>query len=154
MLNIALSRIATLAICLLVLFILFYFDDNIKQPLDLVNRTQLPLLGSLNLIKGQQPDLLKLWDVDNRHKMQQFKELLRSIRFEIDQELKGKKILAITSLEQGEGKTLLAASLAYSYSAINKKVLLIDGNFNDPTITQTINPQLYVEDYFQKSYLH
>ncbi len=149
MLLIALSGITSFVLCLLVLFILFYLDDNIKQPIDLVNRTKLPLLGSLNLIKGHQPDLTKLWDVENRHKMQQFKELLRSIRFEIDQELKGEKILAITSMAQHEGKTLLATSLAYSYAAINKKVLLIDGNFNNPTITQTINPQIYIEDYFK-----
>ncbi len=83
--------------------------------------------------------------------MQQFKELLRSIRFEIDQELKGEKILAITSLAEGEGKTLLAASLAYSYAAINKRVLLIDGNFNHPSVTNSIQPKLYVEDYFRNS---
>jgi len=148
---IALSGLVSLVLCLLVLFILFYLDDNVKEPIDLVNRTQLPLLGSLNLISGPKPDLRKLWDVENRNKMKHFKELLRSIRFEIDQELKGEKILAITSIGEGEGKTILATSLAYSYSAINKKVLLIDGNFNNPTISNTIKPQLYVEDYFRNS---
>jgi len=148
---IALSGLVSLFICLLVLFILYYLDDNVKEPTDLVNRTQLPLLGSLNTISGTIPDLRKLWDVENRQKMQQFKELLRSIRFEIDQELKGGKILAITSLGEGEGKTLLAASLAYSYAAINKKVLLIDGNFNNPSVTNSIQPKLYVEDYFRGS---
>lgn len=151
MLLIALSGIVSLVLCLLVLFILFYLDDNVKEPIDLVNRTQLPLLGSLNLISGPKPDLRKLWDVENRNKMKQFKELLRSIRFEIDQELKGEKILAITSIGEGEGKTLLATSLAYSYAAINKKVLLVDGNFNNPTISNTIKPQLYIEDYFRNS---
>jgi len=151
MLLIALSGVVSLIICLLVLFVLYYLDDNIKEPIDLVNRTQLPLLGSLNKINGPKPDLKKLWDVENRQKMQQFKELLRSVRFEIDQELKGSKILGITSLGPGEGKTLLATSLAYSYSAINKKVLLIDGNFNNPTLSRTIQPKLFVEDYFRNN---
>ncbi len=148
---IALCGIASLILCFLILFILYYLDDNIKEPTDLVYNTQLPLLGSLNIIHGPKPDLKKLWDVEHRHKMQHFKELLRSIRFEIDQELKGEKILAITSLGVCEGKTLLATSLAYSYAAINKKVLLIDGNFNNPTISKTIEPKLYVEDYFKNS---
>jgi succinoglycan biosynthesis transport protein ExoP len=74
-------------------------------------------------------DLKKLWDVEHRDKMKLFKELIRSIRFEIDQELRGEKVLGITSLGDHEGKTVLAISLAYSYSMINKKVLLIDGNF-------------------------
>jgi succinoglycan biosynthesis transport protein ExoP len=151
LLLIALSGVISLILCLLVLFILFYLDDNVKEPIDLVNRTQLPLLGSLNLISGPKPDLRKLWDVENRGKMKQFKELLRSIRFEIDQELKGDKILAITSIGEGEGKTLVATSLAYSYAAINKKVLLIDGNFNNPSISKAIKPQVYIEDYFRNS---
>ena len=149
MLLIALSGVASLVLCLMVLFVLFYLDDNIKEPYELVTRTQLPLLGSLSTISGPKPDLKKLWDVENRQRMKQFKELLRSVRFEIDQELKGEKVLGITSLCAGEGKTLLAAALAYSYSAINKKVLLIDGNFNNPTITRTIQPKLFVEDYFR-----
>jgi succinoglycan biosynthesis transport protein ExoP len=151
MLLIALSGIISLVLCLLVLFVLFYLDDNVNEPADLVNRTQLPLLGSLNMILGPMPDLKTLWDVEHRHKMQHFKELLRSIRFEIDQELKGDKILAITSLGSGEGKTLLATSLAYSYAAINKKVLLIDGNFHNPSISETLQPKLFVEDYFRNS---
>ncbi|HAL82695.1 MAG TPA: hypothetical protein DCO83_11030 [Mucilaginibacter sp.] len=93
MLLIVLSGLVSLFLCLVVLFILYYLDDNIKEPIDLVNRTQLPLLGSLNFISGPMPDLKKLWDVENRQRMQQFKELLRSVRFEIDQELKGGKIL-------------------------------------------------------------
>ena len=117
----------------------------------MVNRTQLPLLGSLSMIAGPVPDLKKLWDVESRQKMQQYKELLRSVRFEIDQELKGEKVLGITSLGHGEGKTLLATSLAYSYSAINKKVLLIDGNFGNPTITKTILPKQFIEDYFRNN---
>jgi len=147
----ALCGVASIVICLLVLFILFYLDDTVKEPIDLVNRTQLPLLGSLNIISGPKPDLKKLWDVENRQRMQHFKELLRSVRFEIDQELKGEKVLGITSLGHGEGKTLLATSLANSYSAINKKVLLIDGNFDNPTISKTIQPKQFVEDYFRSN---
>jgi len=151
MLLIALSGFASLFLCLLVLFVLFYLDDTIKEPVDLVNKTQLPLLGSLNMISGAKPDLKKLWDVENRQRMQEYKELLRSVRFEIDQELKGEKVLGITSLGPGEGKTLVATSLAYSYSAINKKVLLIDGNFSNPTLSKTIQPKVFVEDYFRTS---
>jgi len=148
---ITLCGVISLIICLLVLFVLYYLDDNIKTPIDLVNKTQLPLLGSLNLIPGHAPDLKKLWDIENRQKMKDFKELLRSVRFEIDQELKGQKVLAITSLGKSEGKTLVATSLAYAYSAINRKVLLIDGNFNNPTISKAIQPKVFAEDYFRNA---
>jgi len=148
---IALTGIAVLMICLLILFVMFYLDDNVAEPSQLVSRTNLPMLGTLNLIKGPKPELRKLWDVEHRNKMLQYKELLRSVRFEIDQELKGEKVLGITSIGVGEGKTLIATSLAYAYSSINKKVLLIDGNFNNPSITRAIQPTLFVEDYFRST---
>ena len=151
---IALSAVLSVIGCLLVLFILFYLDKSIKEPAELVNKTQLPLLGYLNHINSDNLDLKKLWDVEHRDKMKQFKELLRSIRFEIDQELRGEKILAITSIDEAEGKTLLAISLAYSYSMINKKVLLIDGNFNNATISKTAMPHIYVEEYFKNNPLN
>ncbi|HEX8020841.1 exopolysaccharide transport family protein [Mucilaginibacter sp.] len=151
MLLIILSGIGSLFACIFWLFVLFYIDDTIKSPTELVNKTQLPLLGYLNKISGENLDLRKLWDVEHRDKMKTFKELLRSIRFEIDQELRGEKVLAITSIEPAEGKTLLAISLAYSYSMINKRVLLIDGNFNNATISNTAQPQVYLEDYFKNS---
>ncbi|MDB4901426.1 MAG: cryptic autophosphorylating protein tyrosine kinase Etk [Mucilaginibacter sp.] len=146
--------LGSLFLCLLMVFIGSFYDKKIKEPIDLVNSTHLPVLGSLNEIEDPNINLRKLWDVEQRHNTREFKELLRSVRFEIDQELKGEKILAITSLSEGEGKTVLATSLAYSYAAINKKVLLIDGNFNNPTISKTIEPKFYIEDYFvNKSYI-
>ncbi len=151
---IALSVILSVFACLFVLFVLFYLDRSIQDPSDLVNKTQLPLLGYLNRIKGENLDLKKLWDVEHRDKMKQFKELIRSVRFEIDQELQGEKVIAVTSLNAIEGKTLLAISLAYSYSMINKKVLLIDGNFDNPTISKTALPGVYVEDYFKNNPLN
>ncbi|MGN8070043.1 AAA family ATPase [Mucilaginibacter sp. SG564] len=154
LLLIALSVILSVFACLLGLFVLFYLDRSIQDPSDLVNRTQLPLLGYLPPIKGENLDLKKLWDVEHRDKMKQFKELIRSVRFEIDQELQGDKIIAITSLDAAEGKTLLAISLAYSYSMINKKVLLIDGNFDNPTVSKTAMPGVYLEDYFKNNPLN
>ncbi|WP_448700095.1 exopolysaccharide transport family protein [Mucilaginibacter sp. AW1-3] len=148
MLLVAVSGVVSETLCLLVLFILFYLDNSIKTPKTLANKTGLQVLGHLNLIEGPALDLKKLWDVENRGKMQQFKDLLRSIRFEIDQEMKGGKILAISSLEPGEGKTLLAISLAYSYATVNKKVLLIDGNLDNPSISKTVESKVFVEDFF------
>jgi uncharacterized protein involved in exopolysaccharide biosynthesis/Mrp family chromosome partitioning ATPase len=145
------SGVLMLVFCLVVLFITFYLDNSVKHPLQLANKTNLPVLGYLNKISGGELDLRRLWEIENRDKMQQFKDLLRSIRFEVDQELDGGKVLAITSMKEGEGKTLLAVSLAYSYSMINKKVLLIDGNFENPTITDTVNPKVFVEDIFKKT---
>lgn len=150
MLLIILSGIIAFVFCVIVLFGIFFFDDDIKEPADLVKHTNLPLLGHLSTVTGSL-DLRKLWDVEHRDKMRLFKELIRSIRFEVDQELRGEKVLGVTSLDSQEGKTVLAISLAYSYSMINKKVLLIDGNFDNPVISNTVQPKVYLEDYLKNN---
>jgi succinoglycan biosynthesis transport protein ExoP len=88
MLLIILSGFAAFAFCVITLFVIYFFDDTIKQPGELVNQTNLPSLGYLNEVTGGTLDLKKLWDVEHREKMKHFKELIRSIRFEVDQELK------------------------------------------------------------------
>lgn len=148
MLLVILAGIISFVFCIVILFILFFLDDTIKQPKDLADKTQFPVLGHLNIINGSMLDLKKMWHDKNRSaQMQKFKDMLQSIRFEIDQELNGDKILAITSIKHNEGKTLFAISLAFAYTMINKKVLLIDGNFRSPDISKTINSQAFIEDY-------
>ncbi|MBL4676121.1 MAG: lipopolysaccharide biosynthesis protein [Mucilaginibacter sp.] len=146
----AVAGIIAFVICVVVFFIGWFFDETISQPADLVKRTQMPLLGHLNMVEGSL-DLRKLWDVENRDRMRLFKELTRALRFEIDQELRGEKILAVTSLINHEGKSVAGISLAYSYAMINKKVLLIDGNFGNPTLTEVIQPKVFIEDYFKNN---
>lgn len=149
MLLVILSGIISFVFCLFVLFILFYLDHSIKKPLDLANKTGFPVLGSLRLITGDKLNLAKIWAPgQGTVEMQLLKDQLRAIRFEVDNDLKDQKILLVSSMNEQEGKTLFAISLAYAYSMMNKKVLLIDGNFNHPSISETLKPNLFLEDYF------
>lgn len=151
MLLVILSGIISFVFCLFVFFILFYLDHSVKKPLDLANKTGFPVLGSLQLITGDKLNLAKIWDTGQvTAEMQLLKDQLRAIRFEVDNELKGQKILLVSSMNEQEGKTLFSISLAYAYSMVNKKVLVIDGNFNHPSISETLKPTLFLEDYFRE----
>lgn len=98
-------------------------------------------------------DLNNLWHGENKES-ENSRNLLRDIRFELDTELNGLKVIGITSLKPAEGKTLFAFGLAYAYAKINKKVLLIDGNFSNASITKISNAQLYLEDYLNTEKIH
>ncbi len=136
--------------CVAILFILFFLDDTVKSGKELAARTKAPVLGYLNLLSNSTIDFKKIWDANEGDgKARTFKNLLRSIRFEIDKEMNGSKILLINSLSASEGKTLLAISLAYSHAIINQKVLLIDGNFENPGITDTVKATIYIEDFLK-----
>ena len=146
---IAVSGVGSFVLCMLVLFVLFYLDDSIKYVDELANKTNLPVLGSLPFIAHSSLlDLKLLWEQDNENEEDRyFKNQLRSARFETENAIGDNKLLTVTSLSQGEGKTFVAMSLASAFVMSNKKVLLIDGNFNNPAITEITQPEAYLEDY-------
>jgi succinoglycan biosynthesis transport protein ExoP len=150
MLLVILSGIISFIACVIIFFVLYFVDDTIKTPEELANRTGAPVLGYLNLLSTTTIDLRQVWsDPRPNQETYQFRNLLQSVRFEVDTELGANKVLLINSLANGEGKTFLATNLAYAYSLVNKKVLLIDGNFHHPGITHSVKSKLYIEDYFK-----
>jgi len=150
MLLVILSGIISFIACVIIFFILYFIDDTIKTPEELANRTGAPVLGYLNLLSTSTIDLRQVWsDPHPNQETYQFRNLLQSVRFEVDTELGPNKVLLVNSLANGEGKTFLATNLAYAYSLVNKKVLLIDGNFHHPGITHSVKSKLYIEDYFK-----
>ncbi|WP_423145921.1 exopolysaccharide transport family protein [Rubrolithibacter danxiaensis] len=153
MLLVILSGIISFVFCAVVLFILFFLDDSITQPKELAQKTGLTVIGQLKKLQGSKLDLSKVWRGNSNNKdIEELKDQLRSIRFEIDRDLsKSLKTVGITSIRAGEGKTLLSINLAFAYSMMNKKVLLIDGNFCNPSISKTVQPSIYIEDLFKDS---
>jgi polysaccharide biosynthesis transport protein len=147
LLLVGLSGFASLALCLTIMLLLFYVDDSVRNGADLERLTQIKVLGELNFVpdvsgkplKASQERLVNAT-------IQIFRNLLRNIRFEIDRMLENDKIISITSLNGTQGKTLFAFSLAYAYAIANKKVLLIDGNFTNPNITEAAQPDVFLED--------
>jgi len=149
MLLVIISGVIAVIFCVLVLFILFYLDNTIKNPRELANATKSPVLGYLHKLSGSTLDLRQIWmDNQGNEENKHFRNLIQSIRYEIDSEMNGAKTILINSLAQDEGKTFLALNLAYAYSLVNKKVLLIDGDFTRPDITAAVKTNNYLEDYF------
>ncbi|WDF53688.1 Wzz/FepE/Etk N-terminal domain-containing protein [Mucilaginibacter sp. KACC 22063] len=150
MLLVILSGIISFVFCVAVFFVIFLLDTSIKNPRELANKTKTPVMGYLNQLHGAVIDLNKVWNErDAGTEVALFRSLLQSVRFEIDTELKGDKILLVNSIKKGEGKTYVTMNLAYAYAAINKKVLVIDGNFINPDITELSGTKNFIEDYFK-----
>jgi len=173
--SVVLSGVVSFIVYLLILFILFYLDDSIKVADDLVNKTDSRVLGALPMIKTSFMDMQRLWNVEPVGSVgtevkkligtvrsdikklpgksavspanTEFKKLIRSTRFEINMALMGGRNLVITSLVEEEGKTLICLSMVSAFQMMNKKVLLIDGNFLNPGITNMTKPKYFIEDY-------
>jgi succinoglycan biosynthesis transport protein ExoP len=135
-----LSGVATFAICFAILLALFITDSTINTTQQLAYATQSRIVGSLNLITEGDKSIKSIWEntgTNNSYNIH--KELLRSLRFEVNDLLAAddSKILGITSLVAGEGKTFVAANLAYAYAMTGKKILLIGGEQAAPVLSDS-----------------
>jgi Mrp family chromosome partitioning ATPase len=127
-LYVAISGICTFFVCLLALLIGFLLDNTINTSEQLEIATGSPVMGQLNIIKEISPSMKSIWGSSlSIREYDLHKDLLRSIRFELDKDfgLNGAKILGVTSLFDGVGKTFLSSSLAYAFAKTNRKILLI-----------------------------
>lgn len=152
MLLVIISGIVSFIFCIVVLFLLFFFDHSIKNPRELANKTKLPVLGYLNKLSSDAVDLKAIWNkTTNTNETKILRNLMQSLRFEIDNEMAGNKALLVNSIAKGEGKTFTAINLAYAYASVNKKVVLIDGNFGNAAITEFTKTRFYLEDLLNGS---
>ena len=167
-----LSGLVCFIFYVLILFIIFYLDESVKVPMDLYNKTDLRVLGFLPVVVSSLTEIQKLWSIEPpgnevrkllnsaRQDIQRinpvakkavskndFKRLIRATRFEINMALMGGRNLVVTSMVEDEGKTLVSLSLVSAYQMMNKKVMLIDGNFLNPAITEITHPKFFIEDY-------
>ncbi|MGG7663635.1 exopolysaccharide transport family protein [Dyadobacter sp. BHUBP1] len=150
MVLVILSGVISFTFCVFVFFILFYLDKSIRYPLQLANETGKPVLGYLNVLDKDSNLSLSGMNASDDKAVRLYKNLVRSIRYELDNEMSDPKIIAITSLGYGVGKTPFVIALAWAFSKINKTVLIIDGNFAQPDISK-LNPDSTLFENFVRS---
>lgn len=149
MLIVGMAGVSVFIISLLIIILLAYMDSSIKTPEIFARTVNLKLMGMVNFMNLRQKSLADLVvskdqniDLQDRNKLNVFRESLRKLRYEI--EMSGKKIFLFTSTKKGEGKTTLIQALSYSLSMSKKKILIIDTNFcnNDLTVQLNADPIL------------
>lgn len=150
MVLVILSGVISFTFCVFVFFILFYLDKSIRYPLQLANETGKPVLGYLNALDKDSNLSLSGMNASDDKAIRLYKNLVRSIRYELDNEMSDPKIIAVTSLGYDVGKTPFVIALAWAFSKINKTVLIIDGNFGQPDISK-LNPDSTPFESFVKS---
>lgn len=113
------------------------FDASIKTPAQFERIVKLPLAGFLLKINTKKLDYNTLFsEKQTDEELEAFKHFIRKIRFEIES-LKAKSFL-ITSTRKEAGKSFTIFSLAFVLSLVNKKVLIIDTNFKNNSLTRSL----------------
>jgi uncharacterized protein involved in exopolysaccharide biosynthesis/Mrp family chromosome partitioning ATPase len=134
----AFAGAASGAFVTLLIFVLAFFDNSLSTPFKYSNFIKLPLLGSLVSLKQGQMNFRQIFSgsTSNRETAN-FLESVRKIRYSV--ESCGASVFLITSLKQGEGKTFFILSLAQSLGMTNRRVLILDMNFKNNTLSALEN---------------
>lgn len=143
-----LAGIVSFVFTVVIIFILEYLDLTIKTPVEFKMLANLPLVGILNRLKTDKLDLSNIFSENEQSsELRIFKQLLRSIRHEIDINLPQKGTLLVSSTKNQTGKSLIASSLAYSLGLTKKKVLLIDTNCANNSLSRQFDAKHTLQKY-------
>lgn len=116
------------------LFLLAFVDTSISTPGQFQQITRIPLVGYVNKVAAKKVDLQALFsNVQKDNELEYFKENIRKIRTAI--ETSGAKSFLFVSPKEQEGKSFLITLLAYALSLNDKKILIIDTNFKNNTLS-------------------
>lgn len=118
-----------------ILLLLAFFDMSLNNPYQFQKFTDMKLIGTINQVKGMGLDLDGIFSSNGKYPDRSaFKESIRSIRYNMEQS--GGGTFLFTSTQRDAGKTFIMITLAYAMTLKKKKVLLIDTNFKNNTLTQ------------------
>jgi polysaccharide biosynthesis transport protein len=118
-------------------------------------------IGYINVLKTNAitPEILNKRADGMESSLILFKELLKKLRFEIENS--GGKIFLYTSSRSAEGKSSIIIALASALVASGKRVLIIDTNFKNntltkaysakPTLETAVNKDLKQEEFITKT---
>ncbi len=132
---VALAGIASLGLTVFAIIAVEVLDNTIKTVDQYQRQVGLPLAGTLIKIDTKKLNFPVLFGKKHADKdLELFKHFLRKIRFEI--ESSGGRTFLLTSPNEGEGKTFITFSLAFVLSLVKKRVLIVDTNFKNNSLTK------------------
>lgn len=117
------------------LFLLAFIDNSYTTPNRFTNFTGLPVLETVNQVNGSFLSGIVAWG--NKKNKDFFSEAIRKLRYSVE-ESGGRRIL-FASLNPFEGKTYISTALAHALMRNNKRVLLIDTNFKNNSISKILS---------------
>ncbi len=139
----AFAGIASGSIASILFFLLAFMDSSLQSPSQFLRSTRLPLLGYVNKVKVKNMNLQHMFaSTLPQADVEAFKENIRKLRTAIENS-GAKKILFVSPKEQ-EGKSFLIVMLAYALSLNNKRILIIDTNFKNNTLSN-FKTKSYIE---------
>lgn len=132
--NFALALVLGLLLALGIAFLIDYLDDSIKTIDDAERITGAPVIGVIPKIHADADSKAMLVTLANPRSVaaEAFRSIRTNLEFtEIDTAV---KTILVTSAQQREGKTTVAANLAVAFARTGRSTRLIDGDLRMPGV--------------------
>jgi polysaccharide biosynthesis transport protein len=134
---VGLAAFISLLLCVMMVGGLELMDGAVRTPEKFKRIVNLPMAGVINRIDSRNFNIRTYFNQQNgNEETELFKSLLRKFRHEIES-LNGKVIL-FTSPKKRDGKTFVMFSLSYVLSLLDKRVLILDTNFKNNSLSQIL----------------
>ncbi len=127
------------------------FNASIKTPYGFEKLVKLKLISIINSIKFKKRNVSEIIlneTEDEQSAEALFKNNIRKLRYEIS--ASGSKSFLFTSTQRQTGKSTVIEALAYSFLLNKKKVLIIDMNMHNNTLTGKLNAGIMIQDMGEK----
>jgi Mrp family chromosome partitioning ATPase/uncharacterized protein involved in exopolysaccharide biosynthesis len=144
----ALAGISVFFLTSILFIFLEIFDSSVKTPTIFNRLARLKVttvLNEINTNKMTFSDII-LHDISGNKYPKQlvFKNSIKKLRYEVLNS--GKKVFLISSTQRSAGKSSIIESLASSLVVSNRRVLIIDLNFRNNSLTKNYNTQHFIQD--------
>jgi len=130
-------------------FIFLSLDKTIYRTQDMKNLENFNIITQLPKIKKKSKIFNLAFDSNYKSTKAAFKKIISF--------LKEKKVIFISSFKKNEGKTILALNLGAFLAKEGKKIVLVDFNFRNPTLTQKIlieKQGIFINDILGQQNIH
>lgn len=129
------ALLGSLGLCVAIITIKDSFTGKIKYRNEIEKMTTIPIIGEIAFEKTNTPLIIEKGT--RSFVAEEFRKLRISLSFlGIDQ---AHKKLLLTSSISGEGKSFIAANLAVSISLTGKKVVIVDLDLNNPSLSKILD---------------
>jgi len=140
LLLVGLAGFGSLALVVMVVLGLEFVDFSIRTQEKLETLTGLKAMGTVNEINNHDLNLPKAFALKNKDvEIDRFVHSLRKLRFDIQNS--NSKYFLVTSTQDNVGKSFITVCVAYALSLTSKRVLIIDTNFKNNSLTKLLIPK-------------
>lgn len=134
---VGLAAFTSFFLCVMVIAGLELLDGTVRTPERFRRMVNLPTIGVINRIDSRNFNIRTYFNQQNGgYETEMFKSLLRKFRHEI--ESMNAKVILFTSPKRRDGKTFTMFCLSYVLSLLDKRVLILDTNFKNNSLSQIL----------------